>query len=154
MRLGPFPILAGILASDHEHIIRAASHLDPLLRSSPRLSPLAIHIITLSLTLASASSSTTPTPNPLSSARALGAVLSLSEVGKGKRGACSGLPLHSSKLGTCEGWDSREVVGHAGSQEPAGALEGEWPRLVSTVIREAACSARLMALQACSDIFS
>ena len=40
----------------------------------------------------------------------MGAVPSLSKLGKRKKAACSGFSLNNSKLGTFEGWGSAEVA--------------------------------------------
>lgn len=78
--------------------------------------------------------------------RAQVGVLNLSELGSIRRVAALVLLLSEASV-----WSLRDGVGHMGPREPAGGLEGELQRLSNDVIRERARSARLTALQACSD---
>lgn len=73
-------------------------------------------------------------------------VLDLSKLGKIRKVAILVFLLSTASLACL-----RDAVGHRGSWEPAGGLEGELQRLSNSMIRERAWSTQLTALQACSD---
>jgi hypothetical protein len=73
-------------------------------------------------------------------------------IGQNKESGYFIFSLINIKLGVLAGkgqWGSN--VGHVGSQEPAGGLEGELQRLSKHMIREKAWSVQLTAHQACPD---